>query len=179
MNSLVFITGPSGAGKSATAAKVAELWPSTCVLLDFDEQRTRIKSGYAEPAYGWNDECERQWALSRDAIGALVPVYAARGVTVVVEGYANTGDYDLWLKAFGTASPRTYVLLPPLATVIERNNLRRGAARLKESDVVSNHEWSAAWRDQPGVTIFDNAGENPEQTARRIVANPSFDGTLR
>jgi adenylylsulfate kinase-like enzyme len=87
---VVFITGPSGSGKSTIAAHVAQLWPTTCVLLDFDQLRTFVRSGYAEPAYGWSAECERQWALARDIVAAAVPVYAAQSVTVVVEAYANT-----------------------------------------------------------------------------------------
>ncbi len=166
---VVFITGPSGSGKSTVAAKVAGLWPSTCVLLDFDKQRTFIKSGYAEPAHGWNDECERQWALARDVIAAMIPTYAAQNVDVVVEAYANTGDYDLWQKAFGDVPCRTFVLLPPLEVVLARNNQRSGAAKLQEQDVRSNYECSMGWRSQPDVTVLENFTESPEQTARRII----------
>jgi adenylylsulfate kinase-like enzyme len=63
---VVFITGPSGSGKSTIAVHVAQRWPTTCALLDFDRVRTFVRSGYAEPAYGWSAECERQWSLARD-----------------------------------------------------------------------------------------------------------------
>lgn len=59
MSKIIFITGPSGSGKTTTAACVAETWPTICALIDFDKIRTCVKSGYAEPAHGWNDKTLR------------------------------------------------------------------------------------------------------------------------
>jgi hypothetical protein len=148
---LVLSSGPSGSGKTTVARKVAEWWPHTCVLLDFDRQRTFVKAGYAEPSYGWNDECECQWALARDVIAAVIPLYVGRDVDVVVHAYANVGDYDLWQAAFGDVAYRTFVLLPTLAAVIERNNGRCGAAKVTEADVRNNYAAFLSWRITPGI----------------------------
>jgi len=166
---VVFITGPSGSGKSTIAAHVAQRWPTTCALLDFDRVRTFVRAGYAEPAYGWSVECERQWSLARDVVAAAVPVYAARSVTVVVEAYANTGDVDRWQAAFGSIPVSTFVLLPPLDLVLTRNRQRRGAARLTDDDVRGNYAASLDWRDGNGVTVLRFTDESPEAQARVLI----------
>ena len=87
-------------------------WPGEARCLHFDRLRTFVRSGYAEPAYGWSAECERQWSLARNVIAAAVPVYAAESVTVVVEAYANTVDFDQRQAAFGSIPASTFVLVP-------------------------------------------------------------------
>jgi energy-coupling factor transporter ATP-binding protein EcfA2 len=166
---VVFITGPSGSGKSTIAVHVAQRWPTTCVLLDFDRVRTFVRSGYAEPAYGWSAECERQWALARDVIAAAVPVYAAQSVTVVVEAYANTGDFDRWQAAFGSIPVSTFVLLPPVELVLARNRQRHGAARLTDDDIRGNYAASLDWRDGNGVTVLRFVDEPPEVLAQVLI----------
>jgi hypothetical protein len=139
------------------------------VLLEFDKLRTFVRSGYAEPAYGWSTECERQWSLARDVVGAAVPVYAAQSVAIV-EAYANTGDFDRWQAAFGSIPVSTFVLLPPLDLVLARNRQRRGAARLTDNDLRSNYNaprWTG--RRGNGVIILRIADEPPEVLAQRLI----------
>jgi energy-coupling factor transporter ATP-binding protein EcfA2 len=167
---VVFITGPSGSGKSTVAERVAERWPTTCVLLDFDRLRTFIRSGYAEPAYGWTAECERQWSLARRVIAAAVPVYLAQSVDVVVDAYANPGDFDLWRAAFGSVPTRTFVLMPPLALALARNRQREGPARLIDEDVRGNYAASAGWRDAD-VTVVRIQDETPDELAERVFGS--------
>jgi energy-coupling factor transporter ATP-binding protein EcfA2 len=166
---VVFITGPSGSGKSTIAVHVAQRWPTTCVLLDFDRLRTFVRSGYAEPAYGWSAECERQWSLARNVIAAAVPVYAAQSVAVVVEACANTGDFDRWQAAFDSIPVSTFVLLPPLDVVLARNRQRQGAARLTDDDIRSNYAASLDWRDGNGVTVLRFADESPDVQAQALI----------
>ena len=166
---VVFITGPSGSGKSTVAAHVAQRWPTTCVLLDFVKLRTFVRSGYAEPAHGWSAECERQWTLARDVVAAAVPVYASQSVAIVVEAYANTGDFDRWQAAFGSLPVSTFVLLPPLDLVLARNRQRRGAARLTDDDVRGNYNASLDWREGNGVIVLHIADESPKVLAQRLI----------
>jgi adenylylsulfate kinase-like enzyme len=169
MSLIVFVTGPSGAGKSTTAAQVAADWPDRCAFIDFDRIRTFIKSGYAEPAFGWNEETEQQWEIGKQVVAAMVAAYLAHNVSVVIDAFATFHDYPTWQALFGNTEYHTFALLPNLQVVLQRNNERTGAAKLKESDVRQNYEWSERWRTVEGVTIMDNSMEVPQQSASRII----------
>jgi energy-coupling factor transporter ATP-binding protein EcfA2 len=169
MSKIIFITGPSGSGKSTSAACVADKWPNTCALLKFDELRTFIKSGYAEPADGWNDETERQWTITKKIVTAMAKSYIANEVDVVIEAFSNPGDYSTWQALFNPMDYQTFALLPPVEVALLRNDTRSGAAKLKESDIKQNHEWSAGWSEVDGVTVFDNTHINVETLAEEII----------
>lgn len=166
---LIFITGPSGSGKSATAKEVAASWPTTCALLDFDNIRTFIQSGYAEPANGWNDETEKQWELAKHVVTAMAQAYTSSGVSVVLEVFATPHDYPQWQDLFGDMAYKTFALLPEVSVVVGRNNQREGTARLKESDIAQNYDWSVGWKDIDGVTVIDNGNQSVVNVANHII----------
>lgn len=166
---LIFLTGPSGSGKSTTAKEVASNWPTKCALLDFDYVRTLIKSGYAEPANGWNDETEKQWDIAKQVVTTIARKYIDNNVSVVIEAFATPHDYPTWQKLFGDIKPATFVLIPNLEVVLVRNNQRQGIAKLKESDIKQNYEWSESWAKISDGTIIDNSTITTKQTAEKII----------
>lgn len=170
MSRVLFITGSSGSGKTTVAAQVAEHWPSTCALLDFDKIRTFIKSGYAEPAHGWDKKTEKQWTIARDVVASMTQAYAPHNIDVVIEAFATPGDYSAWKKSFGNILHETFVLLPPLDRVLARNNERDGTAKLKEADIRQNYEWYEGWKNVDGVVVLKNSTDSPKQTADKIIS---------
>jgi predicted ABC-type ATPase len=170
MSKIIFITGPSGSGKTTTATKVAEAWPKTCALLKFDHIRTFIMAGYAEPTDGWNNETERQWAIARQVVGTMAKEYIANDVDVVIEAFSNPHDYATWQAVFSPADYETFALLPPVGIALARNSTRAGAAKLAETDIKQNHEWSVGWQEVKGVTVFDNSNTDLEELTNKIIS---------
>jgi energy-coupling factor transporter ATP-binding protein EcfA2 len=170
MSKIIFITGPSGSGKSTTAARISEMWPSACAFLKFDEIRTFIKSGYAEPANGCNSETERQWTIAKEVVISMAKTYIANDVDAVIEAFANPHDYSTWQTLFDPVSYQTFALLPPVEVALARNNARSGVAGLKESDIKQNHEWSVGWKDVPGVIVIDNSNINVDLLTEKIIS---------
>jgi len=82
---------------------VAARWPSICAVLNFDEIRRLIKSGYAEPATGWNEATEQQWELAKHTVMAMAKAYIDNGVSVVLEVFATSYDFRKW-KQFWQAA---------------------------------------------------------------------------
>ncbi len=167
---IVFVSGPSGSGKSTTARHVAAHMSGLCALLDFDQVRLLVKAGYAEPAYGWNEDTERQWAIAKSVVGAMASTYCQQGVNVVIEAFATPHDYSFWRELVAGAPFSAFVLLPPVEVALERNAQRSGAAKLKDSDIRQHHDWSMGWYDVEDVTVLDNATITPEEVAADIVA---------
>ncbi len=167
---IVFLFGPSGAGKSTTARHVAARMPALCALLDFDAVRHLIKAGYAEPAYAWDAAAECQWETAKQVIQGMASTYCQQGVNVVIEVFATPHDYPFWQTLVAGVPFKAFVLLPPVEVALERNARRSGAARLKDSDIRQNHEWSMAWLDIQDVTVLDSSASTPEAIAVEIVA---------
>jgi energy-coupling factor transporter ATP-binding protein EcfA2 len=170
MPKIIFITGPSGSGKTTTATEVAQAWPKACALLRFDQIRTFIAAGYAEPADGWNKETEHQWAIAKGVVGTMAKEYLANDLDVVIEAYSNPHDYPTWQAVFGLTGYVTFALLPPVEVVIARNSARFGVAKLAETDIKQNYEWSIGWRDVKGVTVFDNSNIELDEIAKKIIS---------
>lgn len=166
---LIFITGPSGAGKTTTASEVAARWPSKCALIDFDSIRTLIKSSYAEPAKGWNDETEQQWDIAKQVVASMAETYIKNNVSVVIPVFATPHDYPTWEKLFANMPYKPFALLPDMEVVLARNNQRKNIARLKESDITQNYEWSVEWKNTADVIVIDNGTAKIADIADLII----------
>jgi hypothetical protein len=106
--------------------------------------RAFVKSGYAEPANGWDRETARQWEVAKAVVASVAKSYLESNISVVVEAFANSGEYTTWTSLLSeVGNYQTFALMPPLETVLARNASRAGVARLKEADIKQNHEWSA------------------------------------
>ena len=68
---VLLITGPAGAGKSATADAWARSRPFPCAHVSLDDIREQVKSGFAYPPDGWNDETQRQYDLARGNVATM------------------------------------------------------------------------------------------------------------
>jgi hypothetical protein len=145
------------------------IWPSTCAVLNFDEIRRLIKSGYAEPAIEWNEATERQWELAKHVVIAMAKTYIDNDISVVLEVFATPHDFPKWKRLFGDLPYTAVALVPELEVVLARNDQRQGVPKLKESDVTRNHEWSLGWKDVPKMTVIDNGIHNAADVAQEIL----------
>jgi predicted kinase len=166
---LIFITGPSGTGKSTTAKQVAVSYPTPCALLDFDSIREFIKSGYAEPADGWNDETERQWDIAKQVVTAMAHTYISKNVSVVIATFATPHDWPTWKELFRDIPHKAFALLPDVDALLARNNQREGIAKLKESDITQNYEWSVGWNNTADMIVIDNGLADIGTVADQII----------
>lgn len=167
---VIVITGPSGSGKSTTAEILASKWGNKCALLKFDKLRTLIKSGYVEPAHGWNEETKRQWDITKKVFTEMSKAYNANNVDVVLEVFITPGeDYQSWKDLLVGVQFKTFVLLPTRESVIVRNNQREGIEKLKETDINQNYDWSEGWKDVEDAIVIDNTKVTPEETVNTII----------
>lgn len=168
---VVFIIGPSGSGKSTTAALLSSTWHTTCALLKFDKIRTFIKSGYAEPAHGWNEKTKAQWDIAKEVVAGMSRAYNNNKIDVILEVFATPNDLDSYKELFEGLDYRFIVLLPTLETVLTRNNQREGVEKLKDEVIRQNYKWSEAWRDVKGAVVIDNANITTDEVVRKIITS--------
>jgi adenylate kinase family enzyme len=120
MAELVVVTGPPGAGKSTVAALLIErLDPSA--LVTGDSFFAFLARGATAP---WLPEAHAQNRVVMEAAAAATGRFVAGGLHVVYDGVVGPWFVD----RFAAAVPDLHyvVLLPPLATCLERVAARTG-----------------------------------------------------
>jgi hypothetical protein len=140
-----------------------------CAAIDFDEIRTLIKSGYAEPSIEWNEPAEWQWDLAMRVVIAMAKAYLDSGVSVVLEVFATPHDLPAWKNLLGNLPYNVIVLLPDVEIVLARNSQREGTRRLTGDSVRQNYEWSLDWKSVSGVTVIDNGHKSIGEVAGEIL----------
>ena len=169
---VVLLTGPAGAGKTATASAWAKSRRDRAVHLSIDTLRRFVKSGYANPEDGWNDETQRQYDLAQTACAAMARQYVESGYLCAIDDavfpdWPEVG-YGKWQAALAPVQPRLFVLLPSLDKVLERNRARSGCSRLKESTVRMIYDMMIDWRDRSDVVVIDNSDLTIEETVAAV-----------
>ncbi|MFF7364733.1 Pro-rich N-terminal domain-containing protein [Streptomyces sp. NPDC008125] len=177
----VLLIGPAGAGKTT----VAKLWaarrrvPTAHVSLD--DVREWVRSGFADPQAGWNDQSEAQYRLARRTCGFAARNFLANGISCILDDavFPDRPVIGLggWKRHVGPGL-LPVVLLPGLEVVLERNAARSGNRRLSDEEVARIHGRMAGWYGS-GLPIIDNSTYDVETTARvlddvlaRALASP-------
>lgn len=177
----VLLIGPAGAGKTT----VAKLWaarrrvPTAHVSLD--DVREWVRSGFADPQAGWNDQSEAQYRLARRTCGFAARNFLANGISCILDDavFPDRPVIGLggWKRHVGPGL-LPVVLLPGLEVVLERNAARTGNRRLSDEEVARIHGRMAGWYGS-GLPIIDNSTYDVETTARvlddvlaRALASP-------
>ncbi|MEU1090564.1 Pro-rich N-terminal domain-containing protein [Streptomyces sp. NPDC005892] len=177
----VLLIGPAGAGKTT----VAKLWaarrrvPTAHVSLD--DVREWVRSGFADPQAGWNDQSEAQYRLARRTCGFAARNFLANGISCILDDavFPDRPVIGLggWKRHVGPGL-LPVVLLPGLEIVLERNAARTGNRRLSDEEVARIHGRMAGWYGS-GLPIIDNSTYDVETTARvlddvlaRALASP-------
>ncbi|MHB9863071.1 Pro-rich N-terminal domain-containing protein [Streptomyces sp. YIM S03343] len=177
----VLLIGPAGAGKTSVAKFWAEHRRVPTAHISLDDVREWVRSGFADPQSGWNDNSEAQYRLARRTCGFAARNFLANGISCILDDavFPDRPVVGLggWKRHVGPGL-LPVVLLPGLEVVLERNAERSGNRRLTDEEVARIHGRMAGWYGS-GLPIIDNSQLDVPATARvldevlaRSIASP-------
>ncbi|GAA2282429.1 hypothetical protein GCM10010145_64360 [Streptomyces ruber] len=177
----VLLIGPAGAGKTSVAKYWADHRRVPTAHISLDDVREWVRSGFADPQSGWNDNSEAQYRLARRTCGFAARNFLANGISCILDDavFPDRPVIGLggWKRHVGPGL-LPVVLLPGLDIVLERNAERTGNRRLSDEEVASIHGRMAGWYGS-GLPIIDNSQLDVPATARvldevlaRSIASP-------
>ncbi|MGW2636711.1 Pro-rich N-terminal domain-containing protein [Streptomyces sp. NPDC001348] len=177
----VLLIGPAGAGKTSVAKYWADHRRVPTAHISLDDVREWVRSGYANPQSGWNDNSEAQYRLARRTCGFAARNFLANGISCILDDavFPDRPVVGLggWKRHVGPGL-LPVVLLPGLDIVLERNAERTGNRRLTDEEVARIHGRMAGWYGS-GLPIVDNSQLDVPGTARvldevlaRAIASP-------
>ncbi|MER6805781.1 MULTISPECIES: Pro-rich N-terminal domain-containing protein [Streptomyces] len=177
----VLLIGPAGAGKTSVAKYWADHRRVPTAHISLDDVREWVRSGFADPQSGWNDNSEAQYRLARRTCGFAARNFLANGISCILDDavFPDRPAVGLggWKRHVGPGL-LPVVLLPGLDIVLERNAERSGNRRLSDEEVARIHGRMAGWYGS-GLPIIDNSQLGIPETARilddvlaRSIASP-------
>ncbi|MDO0916378.1 Pro-rich N-terminal domain-containing protein [Streptomyces sp. DT2A-34] len=177
----VLLIGPAGAGKTSVAKYWADHRRVPTAHISLDDVREWVRSGFADPQSGWNDNSEAQYRLARRTCGFAARNFLANGISCILDDavFPDRPVVGLggWKRHVGPGL-LPVVLLPGLEIVLERNAERSGNRRLTDEEVARIHGRMAGWYGS-GLPIIDNSQLDVPQTAQvlndvlaRSIASP-------
>ncbi|WP_459753478.1 Pro-rich N-terminal domain-containing protein [Streptomyces sennicomposti] len=177
----VLLIGPAGAGKTSVAKHWAEHRRVPTAHISLDDVREWVRSGFANPQSGWNDNSEAQYRLARRTCGFAARNFLANGISCILDDavFPDRPVVGLggWKRHVGPGL-LPVVLLPGLDVVLERNAERSGNRRLTDEEVARIHGRMAGWYGS-GLPIIDNSQLDIPTTAQvlnevltRALASP-------
>ncbi|CAM5237632.1 Pro-rich N-terminal domain-containing protein [Streptomyces aurantiogriseus] len=177
----VLLIGPAGAGKTSVAKFWADHRRVPTAHISLDDVREWVRSGFADPQRGWNDNSEAQYRLARRTCGFAARNFLANGISCILDDaiFPDRPVVGLggWKRHVGPGL-LPVVLLPGLEVVLERNAERSGNRRLTDEEVARIHGRMAGWYGS-GLPIIDNSQLDVPTTARvlddvlaRAIASP-------
>ncbi|MBB1246486.1 AAA family ATPase [Streptomyces durbertensis] len=166
----VLLIGPAGAGKTTVARYWADRRQVPTAHISLDDVREWVRSGFADPQSGWNDQSEAQYRLARRTCGFAARNFLANGISCILDDavFPDRPVVGLggWKRHVGPGL-LPIVLLPGLEIVLERNAERSGNRRLSDEEVARIHGRMAGWYGS-GLPIIDNSRKDVETTARLL-----------
>jgi len=180
----VLLIGPAGAGKTTVARYWADRRRVPTAHISLDDVREWVRSGFANPQSGWNENSEAQYRLARRTCGFAARNFLANGISCILDDavFPDRPVVGLggWKRHVGPGL-LPVVVLPGLEIVLERNAARSGNRRLSDEEVARIHGRMAGWYGS-GLPIIDNSTYDVETTARMldevvarsIASPPSF-----
>ncbi|MBB5935598.1 hypothetical protein FHS42_002660 [Streptomyces zagrosensis] len=177
----VLLIGPAGAGKTTVARLWADNRRVPTAHISLDDVREWVRSGFANPQSGWNENSEAQYRLARRTCGFAARNFLANGISCILDDavFPDRPVVGLggWKRHVGPGL-LPVVLLPGLEIVLERNAARSGNRRLSDEEVARIHGRMAGWYGS-GLPIIDNSTYDVAQTAQvldevvaRSIASP-------
>ncbi|GAB2747870.1 Pro-rich N-terminal domain-containing protein [Streptomyces bullii] len=164
----VLLIGPAGAGKTSVAKYWADHRRVPTAHISLDDVREWVRSGFADPQSGWNDNSEAQYRLARRTCGFAARNFLANGISCILDDavFPDRPVVGLggWKRHVGPGL-LPVVLLPGLDIVLERNAERTGNRRLTDEEVARIHGRMAGWYGS-GLPIIDNSQLDVPETAR-------------
>ncbi|MFD0327984.1 hypothetical protein ACFQZC_06400 [Streptacidiphilus monticola] len=148
----------------------ADRRPSPTAHVSLDDVREWMRSGFANPQSGWNDQSETQYRLARRTCGFAARNYLVNGISCIIDDavFPDRPAIGLggWKRHIGP-NLLTVVLLPGLDVVLARNAQRSGNRRLPDEQVAEIHSRMAGWYGS-GLPIIDNSRLDVAQTAAAL-----------
>ncbi|MEU9593672.1 Pro-rich N-terminal domain-containing protein [Streptomyces sp. NPDC048219] len=177
----VLLIGPAGAGKTSVAKYWADHRRVPTAHISLDDVREWVRSGFADPQSGWNENSEAQYRLARRTCGFSARNFLANGISCILDDavFPDRPVVGLggWKRHVGPGL-LPVVLLPGLDVVLERNAERSGNRRLTDEEVARIHGRMAGWYGS-GLPIIDNSQLDVPETAQvlnevltRSIASP-------
>ncbi|CCB78019.1 MULTISPECIES: AAA family ATPase [Streptomycetaceae] len=155
----VLLIGPAGAGKTTVARHWADHRATPTAHISLDDVREWVRSGFADPQSGWNDQSEAQYRLARRTCGFSARNFLANGISCIIDDavFPDRPVVGLggWKRHVGPGL-LPVVLLPGLDIVLARNAGRTGNRRLSDEEVARIHGRMAGWYGS-GLPIIDNS----------------------
>ncbi len=176
LRDLLLFTGPAGAGKTTVAVEWARTRPYQCAHVSIDDLRYMVKSGFADPQDGWGQEPAKQLDLARGSAAMLASRFFDAGAGCVIDdaifpdGQSGPREahYEEWVRELeGRCSHRLVVLLPTLATCLQRNSDRTEHG-LSAPDIEIIYQQMVPWRDRNDIVVLDNSSLSVEETISTI-----------
>jgi cytidylate kinase len=172
MGELIVLSGPPGAGKSTVAEQLAERY-ERCALVPGDDFFGFVRRGAIEP---WLPQAGRQNAAVIEAAAGAAGRLADY-CEVVYEGVLGPWFRDAFLAHSGLDRLHYAVLLPPLATCLDRVRSRIGHGF---ADLAATEQM---WRDFARAPVedrylFTDPDAQPVELARQI-AERAAGGAIR
>ncbi|MEU2720909.1 AAA family ATPase [Streptomyces smyrnaeus] len=166
----VLLIGPAGAGKTTVARYWADHRAVPTAHISLDDVREWVRSGFADPQTGWNENSEAQYRLARRTCGFAARNFLANGISCILDD-AVFPDWPViglggWKRHVGPGLIPV-VLLPGLDIVLERNAERSGNRRLSDEEVAHIHGRMAGWYSS-GLPIIDNSRQDVASTAQML-----------
>ncbi|WP_261905775.1 ATP-binding protein, partial [Streptomyces buecherae] len=166
----VLLIGPAGAGKTTVARLWADSRRVPTAHISLDDVREWVRSGFANPQSGWNENSEAQYRLARRTCGFAARNFLANGISCILDDavFPDRPVVGLggWKRHVGPGL-LPVVLLPGLEVVLERNAARSGNRRLSDEEVARIHGRMAGWYGS-GLPIIDNSQYDVAQTAQML-----------
>ncbi len=166
----VLLIGPAGAGKTTVARHWADRRRVPTAHISLDDVREWVRSGFANPQSGWNENSEAQYRLARRTCGFAARNFLANGISCILDDavFPDRPVVGLggWKRHVGPGL-LPVVVLPGLEIVLERNAARSGNRRLSDEEVARIHGRMAGWYGS-GLPIIDNSTHDVETTARML-----------
>ncbi|MFE7317654.1 Pro-rich N-terminal domain-containing protein [Streptomyces sp. NPDC057555] len=166
----VLLIGPAGAGKTSVARHWADSRRVPTAHISLDDVREWVRSGFADPQSGWNDNSEAQYRLARRTCGFAARNFLANGISCILDDavFPDRPVVGLggWKRHVGPGL-LPIVLLPGLEVVLERNARRTGNRRLSDEEVARIHGRMAGWYGS-GLPIIDNSQHDVATTVRAL-----------
>lgn len=166
----VLLIGPAGAGKTTVARYWADRRQVPTSHISLDDVREWVRSGFADPQSGWDDNSEAQYRLARRTCGFAARNFLANGISCILDDavFPDRPVVGLggWKRHVGPGLIPV-VLLPGLEIVLDRNAKRSGNRRLSDEEVARIHGRMAGWYGS-GLPIIDNSRNDVESTAQLL-----------
>ena len=144
----VLLIGAAGAGKTTIARHWADHRAAPTAHISLDDVREWVRSGFADPQAGWNENSEAQYRLARRTCGFAARNFLANGVSCIIDDavFPDRPAVGLggWKRHVGPGL-LPVVLLPGLDIVLEPgtpSGPATGACRTRRSPA-STGAWPA------------------------------------